>query len=209
MGFGVREIVLGGAYSDEADQRIILRSWLEAMIPLLYRRPNALAAFMPKRQLNVFQVINAINALDAGEVQPIFEPKKGKARRANRWSLAQTKLEALAWKKRLIALGETEKNANYAITVAFGEQWDTIRKWRSQCEDILGVNHVTWELEFAGSPKDLYIDTPGTGMFGSSQRLDPQKGLEFAGTAYRNELKRSAELSKRKGRSASDKKTPF
>jgi hypothetical protein len=145
--------------------------------------------------------MDALRALDAGEIRAVFVAKTGKNRRANRWTLARTKLEALAWKKRLLALGYAEKAANFEITKAFGEQWDTIRKWRVQCEQILGADHVRATLDYAGGASDVYM-RPATGGMFAAAKVAPLTNLESAGTAYRAELRRSGELSKRKSRAA-------
>jgi hypothetical protein len=56
------------------------------------------------------------------------------------------------------------------------------------------------EMSYAGSPSDWYIRKP-TGLFGTPKRK-PMDVLKSAGEAYRAELLRSAELSKRKSRLA-------
>jgi hypothetical protein len=201
VGHTVVSLGMPGTYHKDGD---VLRAWLSVLYPLLEQ------AFVPpgigKRILSVFDVMDALSALDAGEVQPIFVPNKGKNRRANRWSLAKAKLDALAWKKRLCALGYAEKAANHEITLAFGEQWDTIRKWKRQCENILGENSVYAALLMAGSRMDGYVDK-SAGTF-CSLRLDPKAGLKAAGEKYRAEVARSAELSKRKSGTL-DRKAPF
>ena len=183
---------------DQKRPREILKDWLGLVLPLLKQRPHF--GFL-KRQLTVYDVLDGLSALDAGEVQPLFKANTGKNRRANRWTLARTKLSALAWKKRLLAMGVPDKEASFRVTVAFQEQWETIRKWKSQCEEILGEDHVKWDLHFAGDETDPFIHPPQTrsGMFGSS-RLDPDQALATAGANYVRERRRAAELSKRKGR---------
>jgi hypothetical protein len=152
----------------------------------------------PAKELSVFDVLNALSALGAGEIQPIFEANRGKNRRANRWSLARTKLDALVWKKRLVATGLTEKQAKYRVMVAFGEQWDTIRKWEPQCEQILGRFHVFWELSYAGGENDFYVRPGWAGFFRRTPDIDA--ALTAAGAKYRHELIRSAVGSKAKSK---------
>ena len=98
-------------------------------------------------------------------------------------------------------MGLHEKEASFRVTIAFTEQWETIRKWKSQCEEILGEPHVAWELYFAGSDTDPFVRPPPNraGMFGNS-RIDPEEALKAAGARYKRERTRAAELSKRKGR---------
>jgi hypothetical protein len=202
MGDRIRAAAVPRSYNDKVEQRGVLRSWLFKLSPNLSVRPGVLAGLMPGKHLTVFSVMDALSALDAGETQDIFKPNTGKNRRANRWSLSRAKLDALAWKKRLVALGRTEKEANYEVMVAFKEQWDTIRKWKVQCEAALGEDHVHSELTFAGGPMDPYISQARNGMFGGAPNV--AQGLSNAGKAYRHELSQSAKLSKRKGRAEPD-----
>jgi hypothetical protein len=196
LGDGIIRAGLPRTYTVESEQRDLLRGWLRVFHPLLQPWPAVWAVEPDTKELSVFDVLDSLSALDAGEIRPIFAANKGKNRRANRWSLARTKLEALVWKKRLRALGYEEKAANYEITVAFGEQWDTIRKWKVQCEQTLGESHVSAALDYAGSDIDGYLRKTD-GMLGGSS-LNASFGLKTAGENYRNELRRSADLSKRK-----------
>ena len=203
MGDAVRASALRRLYSSDAEQREVFRSWLRDLYPLLHTRPQTLLSIVPQRELTLFEVMDAISALDAGEIRPLFLANTGKNRRANRWSLARAKLEALTWKRRLRALGYAEKSANFEVTLAFGEQWDTIRKWKAQCEQILGPIHVEVALEHAGSRSDHYVHPPvGIGGALSHLGIDPMRSLKLAGSAYRTELSRSAQLTKRKPRAA-------
>jgi hypothetical protein len=138
LGESVRATALQRRFTSDDEQRRILRGWVNLLWPLLHVTPSTVLGIAPQQELSVFEVLDALSALDAGEIRPLFVANTGKNRRANRWSLARAKLEALAWKKRLVALGHSEKDASYQVTVAFGEQWDTIRKWKRQCEQILG-----------------------------------------------------------------------
>jgi len=199
LGDQVRRSGLWRHYSNPAQQRKIVKSWLDELWPIINAPPQSALTIAPQSELTVFDLMDAISALDAGEIRPMFVANTGRNRRANRWSLAQTKLEALAWKRRLLALGYREKAANFEITKAFQEQWDTIRKWQPQCEAILGRSHVAVSLGHAASTADYYV-RPRSGLFGPV-RPDPIKSLQSAGDRYRAELNRSAELSKRKGRS--------
>ena len=187
------------SYRESERDRDVLERWLRLLQPILQPLAPSSEPRCGRRDLSVFEVLDALAALDAGEVRPIFAPKKGKNRRANRWSLAAAKLDALAWKERLRALGYGEKAANFEITKAFGEQWDTIRKWKPQCDAILGAARVHAELDYAGAPFDPYLRLRG--MFAPS-RLNALDGLAAAGERYRTEVKRAAELSKRKSKLA-------
>jgi hypothetical protein len=183
----------------------LLKAWLSQLYPLLQPPIGALNGLGELRQLTYFNIMDALSALDAGEVRPVFAPNAGKNRRANRYSLARAKIEALMWKKRLVCLGFREKDARYEITVAFGEQWDTIRKWEKQCTDILGALHVRSSLLFAGSAGDPCVQPVQIkGLFGNRKPLNPLYSVKAAGDAYREEVRRSAELSKRKSRPAAD-----
>lgn len=201
LGDAVRAAAVPRLYKEDTEQRGLLQSWLSDLWPLLNAPSWTILGISPKRELTVFEVMDALSALDAGEIRPLFVANTGKNRRANRWSIASAKLEALIWKKRLRALGFAEKAANFEVTMAFGEQWDTIRKWRTQCEQILGEAHVRVALDYAGSSRDVYVRQPQGGLFASVKR-DPLKSLQTAGSAYRSEIQRSAELSKRKSRAA-------
>jgi hypothetical protein len=202
LGDGIRAGALERLYQKDSEQRKLLQSWLLDLWPLIHANSSTtILGIAPKRELTIFEVMDAVSALDAGEIRPLFVANKGKNRRANRWSVARAKLEALVWKERLRALGYAEKAANLEVTMAFGEQWDTVRKWKKQCEQIMGAQEVRMSLEFAGSPQDVYIRKPRGGMLGTI-KPDPMKSLQAAGANYRNEIRRSAELSKRKSRAA-------
>ena len=175
-------------------QREQLKHWLFALRPLLSR--SWLSGH--STGLEPFEVMDALSALGAGEVQPIFQAQRGKNRRANHWTLARRKLQAVVWKKRLLALGKHEKEANHELTVAFGEQWDTMRKWKSQAERILGSDHVAVHLSMAGGDHDPYLH--GTkGLIGKRPPYDAKLGLMQAGSEYRAELQRAAGLNEKKG----------
>ena len=202
LGEGVRRAALHRCYRTVSGQREVLRGWLRLLWPLLNTPPFGLQT-NPDQDLTIFEVMDAVSALDAGEIRPLFRANTGKNRRANRWSLARAKLEALTWKKRLVALDYLEKAANFEVTKAFQEQWDTIRKWKAQCEQILGDEHVTVALELAGSAGDYFMQPrpAGGGIFGAiTAPPEPLAALKNAGDRYRTELRRSAELSKRKGK---------
>jgi hypothetical protein len=170
-------------------ERRQLRHWLHSFSSLLIRSNG----YSPGPNL-YFGIMDALSALEAGEIRPIFKANTGRNRKANIWTLATCKLEALAWKKRLVALGHHEKSANYEVTQAFREQWDTIRRWLGQCERVLGRDRVVFMLHHAGGPSDAYVHSR-KGMIGRRPPLDPVKGLSDAGARYRNELARTAELS--------------
>lgn len=199
LGEAIRRAGLRRTYQRGDEERMVLRSWLIAVAPLINVQPSTVLALAPDSELALIDVVDSLSALDAGEIRPIFMANTGKNRRANRWSLARTKLNALIWKKRLLALGHAEKSANYEITKAFGEQWDTMRRWKVQCEQILGTHYVKWQLEHAGSAGDIYLRTSPHPQFGN-WKPDPADGLKREGDAYQHELRRSAELSKRKSR---------
>lgn len=197
LGEAVICAALPRTYENDENQRALLLNWLTFLLPLIDAPPHSLLSIAPMREMTIYDVLNAISALNAGEIQPLFRANTGKNRRANRYTLAQAKLQALVWKKRLEALGHSGKSANYEVMVAFGEQWDTIRRWQPQCEEILGSTHVDFILRLAGNSNDIYVKPPRSGMFGS-WRPDPKADLARAGESYRAELKRSAELSKAK-----------
>ena len=199
LGQAVISAAIPRIYEEEKDQRGILLTWLMYVLPLIDAPPQTILALAPLTELTIHDVLNALSALNAGEIQPMFRANTGKNRRANRWTLARAKLQALVWKKRLEALGHTGKSANYEVMVAFGEQWDTIRRWRGQCKEILGDSYVEFILSLAGNSNDLYVKPPRGGMFGG-WRPDPMGDLCRAGESYRTELRRSADLSKGKGR---------
>lgn len=201
IGQPTRDAVIERTYQTDDQARRVLASWIQHLRPILQLPPKSLLGLIPDRELTTFGVEHALKALNAGEVQPIFRPVKGKNRRANRYSLAQAKLEALIWEKRLRALGHHTKDAKHMVTVAFGEQWDTIRKWHAQCQDILGADSVRFSLEFSGSSHDRYL-SKSTGLLGALSRPDPAKYLGWAGDEYKRERARSAELSKRKSKAA-------
>jgi hypothetical protein len=202
MGDAVRAAAISRLYKDDSEQRKVLQAWLNDLWPLIHAPSSTILGRAPFRELSIFEVMDALSALDAGEIRPLFVANTGKNRRANRWSIARAKLEALMWKKRLRTLGYAEKAANFEVTKAFGEQWDTVRKWTAQCEQILGTEQVEALLDFAGSSRDLYTRKASSGGMLGSYRPDPLKSLELAGAAYRAEIQRSAELSKRKCRAA-------
>lgn len=203
LGISVQQVALAAGYEREVDQRPILKRWLNMLVPLIYSPPSFSIVSASRKELSVFDALNALSALDAGEVMPLLRPYTGRNRRKNHWSLAKAKLGALIWKKRLRVLGYPEKDASFRITVAFSEQWDTIRRWQTQCESILGNPMVEAALDFAGSAGDPYVEKP-TGMFGAMKSLDPLKALEMAGADYQTQKRRAAELSPRKGKHGPD-----
>ncbi len=198
VGENLRNAALRSTIEEQKRPRDVVKKWLALAHPLLSRRPSV--GMFPS--ITIYDVIDGLSALDAGEIQPLFKANTGKNRRPNRWSKARTKLDALAWKKRLVAMGVHDKEASFRVTVAFGEQWETIRKWRAQCEEILGKTHVDWELYYAGGETDPFLQpSPSTsGMFANSPRISPEEALSGAGAKYQRERTRAAELSKRKSR---------
>lgn len=202
MGEPIKESGLVRAYRTDDDQRKLLQHWIMELLPLLQSNALADVTVPPSKALSALDVLDALSALDAGETKPLFVAKTGKNRRANRWSLARRKLDALVWKKRLRALGYAEKSANFELTKAFGEQWDTMRRWGTQCEAILGRPRVSATLDWAAGPTDIYAQPAPHGMFGSG-RPDPMLALAQSGEAYRAELRRSADLMKRRPRTVS------
>lgn len=188
MGEELLSEALDRPVANPTDQRNQVRHWIGSIYPLLKR-----TLFSPcMDRLSPFDVMDALSALGAGEIRPIFLAQTGKNRRPNRWTLSRRKLEALVWEKRLLALGHPEKRARYQITVAFGEQWDTIRKWKSQCERILGEPHVVVALANAGGPTDRYVGAR-RGLFGA-RRLNAEQSLSTDGELYRQELRKATEV---------------
>jgi hypothetical protein len=140
-----------------------------------------------------------LRALDVGEVWPIFQPGKRGNRPANLYSLSLARLSALEWKRRLISLGQSEGEANRQITAAFGEQWDTIRKWGSSCSASLGELFVKASLERAETSEQW--ERPRMGLLGTSESGWSAR-LQRAGENYRAEKCRAAELSPAKRKAA-------
>ena len=177
--------------ADPRGEREQVIHWVRAIFPLLHctHRRNS-------RHLSPFDLIGAIAALEAGEVQPIFQAAKGRNRKSNRWTLAHRKLDALVWAKRLVALGWDQEEARKEVADAFGVPWDTIRHWDRQCASLLGAS-VAFAIESAGGRSDPYLHE--TGGFTRRPRIeDWQAGLARSGELYRDELKKGASRSKRR-----------
>lgn len=178
-------------------QRAALKSWLNNLEPILSLPQPTILGSAPDCYLTDFDVYIALSALDAGEVQSIFQPEKRGNRRANNYSLSTARLSALEWKRRLLALEYSEGDANNAITAAYGEQWDTVRKWEASCRATLGDAHVDVFLNRAKTEAKTRFRP--TGIFGSGLSAVPDR-LARAGDVYKHEKKKAAELSRAKKR---------
>ncbi len=185
--------------NDGPGQRTALRDWLSLLTPILDLPVPTILGSAPDQYLEERTVWLGLRALDVGEVWTIFEPGKRGNRPANLYSLSLARLGALQWKRRLLSLGYSEGDANREITAAFGEQWDTIRKWESSCSATLGDYFVSSGL------KRAEFDEKGrsrpNGMFASHYQA-PLERLQSAGSRYRHEKRRAAELSPAKQRAA-------
>lgn len=181
-------------------QREALRTWLSTLEPLFkLPAPNLLAG---NDCLEEYTVWLGLRALDVGEVWEIFRPGDRGNRPANLYSLSVARLSALEWKRRLIALGHSEGDANREITTAYGEQWDTIRKWKASCCATLSEAYVAAFLQHAETDEKFRQSGYRGGLFGKIMAEPFSVRLERAGQKYRYEKKLAADLSPAKRRAA-------
>lgn len=201
VGVPLRCAALQVPANDGPGERAALRRWLGVVQPILDLPMPTLIGGAPNLYLAESAVWLGLRALDVGEVWPIFQPGKRGNRPANLYSLSIARLSALEWKRRLVAAGRSEGDANREITTSFGEQWDTIRKWERSCRDTLGTHYVTATL--ARAERDGLGRPPRRGgLFSGFGRIDPIERLGFAGSRYRAEKQRAADLSPAKQRAA-------
>jgi hypothetical protein len=185
--------------NDGPGQRAALRDWLSMLTPILDLPMPTFLGSAPNEYLGEHTVWLGLRALDVGEVWQIFQPGKRGNRPANLYSLSLARLAALQWKRRLLSLGFSEGDANREITAAFGEQWDTIRKWEASCSATLGKVFVADGLNRADH--DEKARPRSTGLTAAYDQ-EPLERLAFAGTQYRQAKRLAAELSPAKQRAA-------
>lgn len=186
--------------NDGAGQRAALREWLSVLDPILDLPRPTFFSSTADQILEEHVVWLGLRALDVGEVREIFQPRNRGNRPANSFSLSIARLTALEWKRRLMSLGYSEGDANREITAAFGEQWDTIRKWEASCGSTLGEAFVAASLRRAEHDEKARADAPG-GLFGARRQTSLER-LRFHGEQYKVEKRRAAELSPAKQRAA-------
>jgi len=209
VGVPLRCAALQVPANDGPGERAALRRWLGVVQPIFDVPMPTILGGAGDSYLAESRVWLGLRALDVGEVWPIFQPGKRGNRPANLYSLNIARLSALEWKRRLVAAGWSERDANREITTSFGEQWDTIRKWERSCRDTLGTEYVTATLA-RSERDDLGRPARRRGLFGGIARIDPIERLRLAGSRYRTEKLRAAELSQAKRRAArrSEKQPP-
>lgn len=193
LGTALRSAAFQRPIRDEDGGKRVLSEWLRLVEPLL-ETPSSFGS-APDQYLRLYEVFIGLSALSAGEVQPLFQPGDRGKKPANSYSLAWAKLRALEWKETLGALGYKDGDANNIISQAFGEQWDTIRKWRQSCGSVLDDITVAYCLEKARDVCRYQSQSPSR-LFGGLRT--PEEDLKLAGTRYRDERRRSAEASKTK-----------
>ena len=200
VGVPLRSAALQMPANDGPGQRAALRDWLNALEPLTYLPLPTPLTNEGDESLAEHIVWLGLRALDVGEVWDLFEPGKRGNRPANLYSLSIARLSALEWKRRLLSLGHSEGDANRQITAAYGEQWDTIRKWERSCAATLGSVFVAASLARADHDESHNVGRP-RGLFG--RLMDPPaERLQAAGDKYRTQKRRAAELSPAKQRAA-------
>ena len=198
-GVPVRAAALQAPANDGPGQRAALREWLNAFDPLTQLPQPTIMGNDFDDCLAEHTVWLGLRALDVGEVWDIFQPGHRGNRPANLYSLSMARLSALEWKRRLLSLGHSEGEANRQITAAYGEQWDTIRKWESSCGVTLGKDFVAASLRRADHDEKHHV-APRS-LFG--KLMDPPATrLQRSGDKYRTEKRRAAELSPAKQRAA-------
>lgn len=107
-------------------------------------------------------------------------PSQGKrSSRLNTYRLAHHQVRALAWAELFRERGVAPSAYQGQIALAFGETWETIRKWRSKLRERLGSAEVDERIWFASS-----ISSPWRRL--SDEQIDTL--LTKDGKAYRTEL---------------------
>jgi hypothetical protein len=189
LGTSIRSAALQKPANSPSEERLRLLRWLGFLKPIIDTPAPTLLGGAPDAYLTYGKVFMALTALDYGEVQDIFTPANKGNRPANIASLTWARMDALRWKVRLKRLGVRDGEANLAISNAFGTTWDTIRKWRKSCEDVLGKVAVVTCLELA---KDVSRYKPSPVRVRLFGKPDPLADLELDGRLYQAELKRAA-----------------
>jgi len=195
LGPAVRSAALQLPIRDGDGGKNVLSGWLRLLEPILDTSQPTIIGGAPDQYLALFEVFVGLSALKAGEVQPLFQPGERGNKPANAYSLALAKLLALEWKETLGALGYKDGEANNLISQAFGEQWDTIRKWRRSCATVLDEFMVSYCIRKAGDVS-RYQSRFAQGFFGAPRT--PEEDLRSAGNLYRMERRRAAEASRSK-----------
>ncbi|MXO71737.1 hypothetical protein [Alteraurantiacibacter buctensis] len=127
-------------------------------------------------------------ALAAGDAPRLTKPKRAKkGRPINAYRLAFYQMKALAWDVFLQSHGNTAQASQIEIAHAFGEQWTTIARWKTQVIRELGEETYLSCVE--GAKNDL---SPALGMIRTTDQA--LYNLKADGEAYRSELRRRVEV---------------
>lgn len=125
-------------------------------------------------------------ALASGDAPAIFaQHQRNRAQRTNAYRLAQRQLAAFEWEAFLAEMGEATAVRRARITMAFGAQWDTVRKWRSPISRLLGSRHL----------EDVERHARLTAQQGWQLRgrtCSDSEALVSDGRAYQDELRRQS-----------------
>jgi hypothetical protein len=188
--------IVDAALHPPLKSRYLLSHWMFALQPILDGPKGIALENAPHEHLHFYNVIKALSALDAGQVEDIFKPANRNNSRLNQYDLSWAKYEGLVMREELILWGQKAGEANLLVSRAFGENWETIRKWEKPLHQYLNsliVGSIKIEAKKSYDKGNTPHGLIGGGLTGYYAAW--QKRLKIAGEKYRLELKKAAELS--------------
>jgi len=145
---------------------------------------------LPRRWFEHLQ--NGMKALHAGEVRPIFEPKKSQ-RHGARWTWDEARIRAVEHVEYLRGQGFTDKRARADVGAAMKVAPATLRDWRVDFDDddwvgpvclrreeALAAGEIKRQLDMGGTV-DLAVTGPGLAFYKEVQK----EPLREFGNRYR------------------------
>lgn len=106
-------------------------------------------------------LIDEIERLPFGDEPELLRPaqrKRGEHSQPAR--IAKARLSALQWTEYLKARRIAPRQYKQEIGLAFGTDWDTVRKWRQSVERIFGPEETQNYLEYAAEGYGLHFEFP-------------------------------------------------
>lgn len=120
-------------------------------------------------------LIDEIERLPYGDEPELLRPAvRNRGEHSQPARIAQCRLAALQWAKFLKSKQIRPKQYKQEICLAFGPDWETIRKWQNSVERTLGAPSVAWRLEAASEGYGLSFEFP-----------DYHRALHYYGAHYR------------------------
>ncbi|MEO5375635.1 MAG: hypothetical protein H7840_15425 [Alphaproteobacteria bacterium] len=136
-----------------------------------------------------YSAMNALHALDFGEVQPILRPVKSR-RNGNSYSLDIARLYAISHVEHLRSLGMKKNAAVTRVAEAYGATVDAVLAWEKRLPSTLGEIFVRHTLKHAKAniTLDDYADKQ-TLSTGSSGMWFTEKSLAGDARKYKDLLR--------------------